>query len=196
MAPRCSSRPILPAEVVGPAQHGLHLSGEHVQIKGLGHKIVPAHVDRHDDIHVVRSGGEKENGHLGDPADFGAPVVAVVKGQDDVQNDQLRVKSHEFGHHVLKIGRAAGFPAPRADVALDGPTRSPGHPPQSKSDRTPQTFPFRFRTIWFPLFSRTKGRPRRAPSARCNPRRIPPSPPGCRIHTAPPPRRCRSAWHR
>ena len=42
------------AEVVGPAQEGLDLGGEHVQVKGLGHEVVAAHVHGHDDVHVVR----------------------------------------------------------------------------------------------------------------------------------------------
>ena len=40
----------LPGKFIGPAQHGLNLGGQHVQVKGLGDKIVASHVHRHHDV--------------------------------------------------------------------------------------------------------------------------------------------------
>ena len=104
------------AEVVGPAQEGLDLGGEHVQVKGLGHEVVAAHVHGHDDVHVVRRGGEEDDGH---PADFphpGAPVVAVAEGQADVQQDQVGPKGLELLQHALEIHHAMDLPAPGIQV--------------------------------------------------------------------------------
>ncbi len=47
----------LPLKRIGAAQKRTDLGGQHVQIKRFGDKIVAAHVHRHDDVHIVRSGG-------------------------------------------------------------------------------------------------------------------------------------------
>ena len=40
-------------EVIGSPQHGLHLGGEHLQVKGLGQQVIPAHLHGHHQVHVV-----------------------------------------------------------------------------------------------------------------------------------------------
>ena len=51
----------LPAEIVGAAEHGLHLRRQHVQVKGLGDEIVRAHVQPQDFVRVLRFCGQDNN---------------------------------------------------------------------------------------------------------------------------------------
>ena len=102
----------LPAEVVGAAKHGLHLRRQNVQVKWLGDEIVRAHVYGHDNVHIVRRRGDKYYRHAGEAAYLAAPVIAVIKRQADVKQDELRVKFHKLLHDILKIPGDAGLTAP------------------------------------------------------------------------------------
>ena len=67
-------------KIIAAPQQGLDLGCQHMQVEGFGHKIVAAHLHGHDGIHMVGSGGEKNNGHAGAFAQFSAPMEAVEKG--------------------------------------------------------------------------------------------------------------------
>ena len=51
----------------------------------LCQQIVPSHLHGHHLVHIVRGGGQEQDGDLGDLPDLLAPVVAVEKREGDVQ---------------------------------------------------------------------------------------------------------------
>ena len=55
---------------------------------------------------------------MGELANFGAPVVAVEKGQGDVQQHQLGVEIGELGQNVGEIRHAVGHVPPPLQVVL------------------------------------------------------------------------------
>ena len=93
-------------------QHGLDFGGENLQVEGLGQQVVAAQLHSHDGIDAVPGGSQKQNGHLGDLADFLAPVIAVEKGQGDVQQHQLGVEGGKLLKHPVEFLGAADRVAP------------------------------------------------------------------------------------
>ena len=94
---------ILARKIIGAAQKRLNLRGQHIQIERLGNEIIAAHIDRHDDIHIIRRRRHEDYRnlrHLPDPA---APVVPVVKGKLDVHQHQLGRRPRELLHNIGKI---------------------------------------------------------------------------------------------
>ena len=75
-------------------------------MKGFGQQVIPAHLHGHHQIHVVGGGSEEQNGNLGHLSDLPAPVVAVEKGQGNIQQHQLGIKDGEFRQHIVKPLRA------------------------------------------------------------------------------------------
>lgn len=119
--PAAGEQPGRGAEVVGSAQGRLDLGGEDLEIKGLGQQVVAPHLHGGDHAHVVRGGGDEDDGHLGDFADLRAPVVAVEKGQGDVQQHQLGVKGGKLREHAVKPLRPGHLIAPALQMPLHGP---------------------------------------------------------------------------
>ena len=120
-------------EVVGPPQHGLDLGGKDLEIEGLCQQVVPAHLHGHDGVDAVPGGGQEQNGHLGDPADLPAPVVAVEEGQGDVQQHQMR-------RRMRRTPRARRRTAPRSGRSYPQPARwrrmTPAMAPSSSTMNT------------------------------------------------------------
>ena len=67
-------------------QQGLNLGRQHLQIKGLGDEVVPAHVHGHDNVHVVRRGREEDDRH-----------PFVYRNMDDVVSIVYRRKNGGYG---------------------------------------------------------------------------------------------------
>src|SRR5699024_3815530 len=95
------------------------LGGEDLQVEGLGDEVVAAHLHGHDDVHVVRGGGEEDDGGPAELAELGAPVVAVAAGQADVQQHQVGIAGGELPGHIGEVPAPHRLPAPGLDV--------PGH---------------------------------------------------------------------
>ena len=83
----------LPAEIVGTAGMACTFAVNTFRSKGLGDEIVRAHVYGHDDVHVVRRRGDEYYRHAGEAAYLSAPVIAVIKRQADVKQDERGSKS-------------------------------------------------------------------------------------------------------
>ncbi len=111
----------LAAEGVGAAKEGLDFGYGYVQLEGLGDKVVAAHVDSHDKVHVVAGGGNENDGHFGEPADFLTPVVAVVVGEGDVQQDKLGVEGEKFLQNPAEIGHGTDAVAPAFEAFVQHP---------------------------------------------------------------------------
>ena len=56
-----------------------------------------------DRAHVVPGRRQKQNGHRGELANFGAPVKPVVKGQGDVQQHKLGIVGGKFPGNMGKM---------------------------------------------------------------------------------------------
>lgn len=114
-----------PRIVIGPAQDGLYLGNEHTLVKGLGDKVVRPQVHGHHQVHVVRGGGEKDNGHLGDGADLAAPVEAVEKGKPNIHQHQVRLILRKLPQYSSEILHTPGLQPPGLQLGLDRPGNSP-----------------------------------------------------------------------
>ena len=90
-------------------------------MKGLGKQVIPAHLHRHHQIHVIGGRGEKQNGDFGYLSNLPAPVVAVKKGQGDIQQYQLRVKGSELLQHIVEPLRTGRLIPPAFQMPLHGP---------------------------------------------------------------------------
>src|SRR5699024_11864016 len=69
----------------------------------------------HEDIEVVRGRGQEENGHLGGTANLLAPVKAVIKGQHQVENDQVGLQLLHLAGHIPEVFRHMAGIAPRSE---------------------------------------------------------------------------------
>src|SRR5699024_6628528 len=85
----------------------------------LDDEVVPAHVERHQDVHVVRRGRDEDHRHLRDLSDLGAPVVAVEERQPDVHQHEVRLKRRELLHDAAEVRRQLCLAAPRLDLPPD-----------------------------------------------------------------------------
>ena len=83
-------------KIVSSTQQGVDFRHKHASVKGLGDKVAGPHVHGHDDIHVVGSGGNENDRYLGHLPDLAAPVVAIEKGQRNIQQHQMRIKGRKF----------------------------------------------------------------------------------------------------
>ena len=90
------------------------------EVKGFGDEIVCPHVDGHDDIDVVGSRGQKQDGHLGDPANFLAPMVPVIEGQGNVHQHQMGLKGSKLPQNVRKVLCAPDGKSPGGQFFPDG----------------------------------------------------------------------------
>ena len=107
-------------EVVGAAEERLDLGDEDVRVEGLGDEVVCAHVDGHDDVHVVRGGGDEDDRDGGGFADLRAPVVAVHERQGDIHEDQVRAHPFKVRHDVAEIRYGFRRQAPHDKAGLHG----------------------------------------------------------------------------
>ena len=57
-------------------------------------------------------GRKKDDRHLGALPNLPAPVIAIVKGQTNIQQDHMRGKGLELRHHRVKIPHIARPKAP------------------------------------------------------------------------------------
>ena len=113
------------AEVIGPAQQRLDLGGEDLQIEGLCQQVVPAQLHGHHHVHVVRGGGEEQDGHLGDPADLLTPVIAVKKRQHYVYENDVGIAGGKLAYDVLEILRQKHLVSPGFYLFFHGLRKRP-----------------------------------------------------------------------
>ena len=66
-------------EGIGAAENGLYFGSQDIHVKWFCNKIIGAAAHCHDHIHVIGSGGNKDDRYLRDPADFLTPVKTIVK---------------------------------------------------------------------------------------------------------------------
>ena len=71
--------------------------------KRLRNKIIAAHGNRHNDIHVVGRRGQEYYRHIGKLPDLPAPVTAVIVRQQDIHQNQVRLKGCKFFQHMFQI---------------------------------------------------------------------------------------------
>ena len=107
-------------KVIGAAQHSLDLCHQHALVEGLYDKVIGTHVHGHYDIHVVGGRGDEDHRHLGYFADLTAPVIAVEKGQADIQQHQMRSVLGKLRHDAPKVLDNAGLQFPLLRLFLDG----------------------------------------------------------------------------
>ena len=112
-------------DLVGAPQHRLHLGCEHHGVHGLGDEVVPAHVQCHDDVHVVRRRGEKHHRYRRNLPNPAAPVVSVPVRELNVHQHQLRPAGFKLPYHVRKVRHARHLIA----VALQMPAHGLGQRP-------------------------------------------------------------------
>ena len=74
-----------------------------MQVEGLLNKFIPAHVHRHDDIHVVIGRRQEDDRHLRYLPDLLAPVESVEEREHDIQKDKLRIILFKFLYNILEI---------------------------------------------------------------------------------------------
>ncbi len=68
----------------------------------MGHILPGAHVDGHNDIHVLCARRQKDYRDLRDGLDLLAPIEAVVQRQINVEQHQMWLGGSEFiQYHVL-----------------------------------------------------------------------------------------------
>lgn len=103
-----------PGDLIGPPQHRLHLGRKDHGVHGLGDEVIPAHIQGHDDVHVVRRRGEKHHRYRRNLPDPAAPVVSVPVRKLNVHEHQLRLAGGKFPQNIRKILHA---PHP-ASIAL------------------------------------------------------------------------------
>ncbi|MNT84345.1 hypothetical protein D3C72_2243470 [compost metagenome] len=72
-----------------PPENGLYFGDQHIEMKGLLHKIVRSQLDRHDHIGRMIPGREKYNGHIGMRPDHSAPVESVEHRKSDVNQHKI-----------------------------------------------------------------------------------------------------------
>lgn len=108
-------------KIIAPPEQCLDLGHQHRPVKGLGNKIVSAHIHRHDDVHIVRGGRQENNGRIGAFSYLIAPVIAIEKGQHNIQQHQLWLKCLKIHHNVPEILHAAAFQPPVAQLLRHGP---------------------------------------------------------------------------
>lgn len=99
--------------VVAPAQHGLELGRQDALVEGLGQEIVGSQIHCHDHVHPIGSRRQEQDGHLGNLANFPAPVVAVEEGQPDVQQDDVGLEGQKVIQHPPEVLRAARLQLPQ-----------------------------------------------------------------------------------
>ena len=104
--------------VIGAPEHRLNLRHHDIGINRLRDEIVAAHVHCHDDVHVVRSRGNEDDGNVGDGTDGTAPVVSVEKGEHDVHEHHVRRTGGKLPQNVLKLFRHVHLMSPRLKLAL------------------------------------------------------------------------------
>ena len=89
--------------IVGPAQQRLHLGDQHFGIEGLCDKLIPAHVHGHDNVHIVRRGGNEDHRHRGNLAYLRTPVIPVHERKHDIQQYQMRLNSCKVLHYMSEV---------------------------------------------------------------------------------------------
>ena len=108
-------------KIIAPPEQCLDLGHQHRPVKGLGNKIVATHIHRHDDVHIIRGRGQENDGRIGAFSYLVAPVIAIEKGQHNVQQHQLRLKCLKFRHDVPEIFHTAAFQPPVAQLLCHSP---------------------------------------------------------------------------
>ena len=73
--------------------------------EGLRDVVVGAHLQAADLVHFGVTGAEHDHGHVGEFADLLADLEAVHIGQDDVEEDEVRLVLFDVRECVL-AGRA------------------------------------------------------------------------------------------
>ena len=107
------------SKFIGSSKQCLYLSSKHIQVKWFCDKIITAHVDCHDDAHIIRSGRKEKHRYFRHFPDLLAPVVTVKKGKMNVHQHQLRTGCGKFCQHIGKILHTERLHAPRNQVLPD-----------------------------------------------------------------------------
>lgn len=89
-------------EGIGAAENGLYFGSQDIHVKWFCNKIIGAAAHCHDHIHVIGSGGNKDDRYLRDSADFLTPVKTIVKWQLQIQQDELRIETGKFLYNIGK----------------------------------------------------------------------------------------------
>ena len=77
------------SKIIGAAQHRLDFCHEDALVKGLGYKIVPAHVDGRPDVHIVGGRGDEDHRRLGGLTHLAAVEEPAALGQGYVHQDDV-----------------------------------------------------------------------------------------------------------
>ena len=101
---------------ISTAQDCLNLGCQHVQIKRFRDKIIRTAAHRHDHIHIVRCGRNKDNWHLRNSADFLTPVKTIIKRQLQIQQDKLRISAGKLLYNIGKILCAGHIISPGTEI--------------------------------------------------------------------------------
>ena len=108
------------AELIRPAEKSLHLGNEHVHIKGLGDKIVAAHVHRHDNVHIIARRGDEYDRHGAYFSYLRAPVIPAHIRKRHVHQHEMRLHARELRHDRAEIGSAGALQRPELHLRADG----------------------------------------------------------------------------
>ena len=101
-----------PCKFISPAQHRLNLYCQHIQIKRFYDEIIPAHIDRHHQIHIVIHRRDKYDWQLRNFPDLCAPVKSIVERKPYIHQHQMRFHPGKFFHHTIKIRYCKDFIIP------------------------------------------------------------------------------------
>ena len=103
-------------EGIGAAENGLYFGSQDIHVKWFCNKIIGAAAHCHDHIHVIGSGGNKDDRYLRDSADFLTPVKTIVKWQLQIQQDELRIETGKFLYNIGKILCAGDIISPGTEI--------------------------------------------------------------------------------
>ena len=93
-------------DAAAAAEHGADAGLELEDVEGLGQVIVRALVKTQELVHIVRLGGQQDDGHIGELPDLGAGLQTVQPGHHHIQHDQIGVLHFRqlHGLHAVAAG--------------------------------------------------------------------------------------------
>ena len=86
------------------AKHRLDPGNEFLRVKGLLHVVVRPELQSQHLVEDLALGGEHDDRHLGLLPDLPADLVAVLPGQHDVQENEVRLIGVEGDKRALAVG--------------------------------------------------------------------------------------------
>jgi hypothetical protein len=72
-----------------PAKNGIDPGEEFIDAERLGDIVIAPDIEPHHHVHLLVTGGEKDDGEIGDPADVPAQVESASVGKPNVEDRQI-----------------------------------------------------------------------------------------------------------